>query len=106
MKKILSIILVILVFALLFTAYKYTVIRKGTSFYFMKKNPPTFQEAYVDVTDWTLKDYAKHPKISAFLVASGVKGTSIKVKDKLKLNIMDKIEKQKEEMEKVIDKEE
>jgi len=106
MKKIFNIILVILVLAMLFTAYKYTIIRKGTSFYFMKKNPATFQEIYVDITDWTLQDYAKHPKISAFLVASGIKGTSIKIKDKLKLNIMDKIEKQKEEMEKAIDKEE
>lgn len=102
MKKIINFILLLIVFAFLFTAYKYTVIRKGMSFYFMEKNPPTFEEVYVDVTDWTFKDYALHPKISAFLITQGVKKDTIEIKTK----IMDSIEKHKKEMEKMIKKEE
>ena len=101
MKKILNIVLLLIVFGFLFISYKYTVIRKGMSFYFMEKNPPTFQEVYVDVTDWTFKDYALHPKISAFLVAQGIKKNSIEIKTK----VMETIEKQKKEMEKMIEKE-
>ena len=102
MKKILNFILLLIVFAFLFTAYKYTVIRKGMSFYFMEKNPPTFQEVYVDVTDWTLKDYALHPGISAFLITQGVKKDTIEIKTK----VMETIEKHKKEMEKMIKEEE
>lgn len=101
MKKILNIVLLLIVFGFLFISYKYTVIRKGMSFYFMEKNPPTFQEVYIDVTDWTFKDYALHPKISAFLVAQGIKKNSIEIKTK----VMETIEKQKKEMEKMIEKE-
>ncbi len=102
MKKILNIVLLLIVFGFLFVSYKFTIIRKGMSFYFMEKNPPTFQEVYVDVTDWTFKDYALHPKISAFLVAQGIKKNSIEIKTK----VMETIEKQKKEMEKMIEKEE
>ncbi|BBB32676.1 hypothetical protein TTHT_1144 [Thermotomaculum hydrothermale] len=102
MKKVLNIILLLIVFTFLFTAYKYTVIRKGMSFYFMEKNPPTFQEIYVDVTDWTIKDYATHPKISAFLVTQGVKKKTIEIKSK----VLETIEKHKEEMKKMIEEEE
>ncbi len=102
MKKILSIVLLLIVCGLLFVSYKYTVIRKGTSLYFMPKNPPTFEEVYVDITDWTFKDYALHPKISAFLVAQGIKKNSIEIKTK----VIDTIEKHKEEMEKMIEEEE
>jgi len=98
MKKILNIILILIVLTLVFIAYKYTVIRKGMSFYFMEKHPPTFEEVYIDVTDWTIKDYALHPKISAFLVAEGVKKTTIDIKSK----VMESIEKHKKEMEKMI----
>lgn len=102
MKKIFNIILLLIVFGFLFLSYKYTVIRKGMSFYFMEKNPPTFEEVYVDVTDWTFKDYALHPKIAAFLVAQGIKKNSIEIKTK----VIDTIEKQKKEMEKMIEEEE
>ncbi len=101
MKKILSFLLIILTVVFIFTAYKYTIIRRGISFYFMEKNPPTFEEIYIDVTDWTFKDYAMHPKISAFLIAAGAKKKYIEIKT----DVMKKIEKNKKEMEKMIEKE-
>ncbi len=102
MKKVFTLILILLFAVLIYTAYTYTTIRKGNKFYFMKKNRPTFDEVYVDVTDWTFKDYAIHPEISAFLIASGVRGKYIKIKP----DIMKEIEKKKKEMEKMIEKEE
>ncbi len=102
MKKVFSFLLILLVAAFLYTSYKYTVIRKGTDFYFMEKNPPAFEEIYVDVTKWTFKDYALHPKISAFLAAKGVERTY----KKMKIKVLDAIEKHKKEMEKGIEESE
>ena len=102
MKKIFTLVLILIVAGFLYTSYKYTVIRKGMDFYFMEKTPPTFEEIYVDVTNWTFKDYALHPKISAFLVTKGVQRNY----KKIKIKVLDTIEKQKKEMEKAIEESE
>ncbi len=84
MKKFIALIIVVFVIAGgLFLSYSYLTIRKGSDFYFMKKDPGTFEEVYVDVSHWGPKDYVLNPKISAFLAMQGVKNTGKKFSDKV-----------------------
>jgi len=84
MKRLIALILVIFVVAAgLFVSYKYLTIRKGMDFYFMKKDPGTFEQVYVDVSHWGPKDYILNPKISAFLATQGVKNAGKNISDKV-----------------------
>lgn len=67
-KKTITVFILLIVLTISVGSYKYLLIRKGFHIYFMAKNPGTFEEIYYNVTDWKFTDYAKHPKVSAFLL--------------------------------------
>lgn len=112
MKRLIALILVIFVVAAgFFVSYKYLTIRKGGDFYFMKKDPGTFEQVYVDVSHWGPKDYVLNPKISAFLATQGVKKTGEKISDeveegweKIKDTVSDGAEKTKDAVEDGVEK--
>ena len=56
-----------------FFSYRYLVIRDGGQFHFMEKNPGTFDRVFVDVTDWTPRDYLMEPGIAAFLAGEKIR---------------------------------
>ncbi len=84
MKKFIALIIVIFVIAGgFFLSYRYLTIRDGSDFYFMKKDPGTLDQVYVDISHWGPKDYVLNPKISAFLATQGVKKAGSKLSDKV-----------------------
>lgn len=67
-KKLTALAILFLIIAIGVFNYKYLTLRNGLKFYFMPKKTGTFDEIYYNVTDWKFTDYAKHPKVSAFLI--------------------------------------
>jgi len=67
-KKAIALVILVVFTILLMVSYKYLTIQKGFNIYFMEKSHGTFDEVYYNVTDWKFTDYAKHPKISTFLL--------------------------------------
>jgi len=68
MKKAILIIIIAFLGIMTFVSYKYITIKNGFHFYLMEKSTGTFDEVFYDVTNWSAVDYAKHPKISAFIL--------------------------------------
>ncbi len=83
-----------------FLSYRYLVIRDGARFHFMEKSPGTFDRVYVDVTDWTPRDYLMHPGIAAFLAGEKIRKKGAVAKDK----VSDGIEKTKDAIKEGLDK--
>lgn len=85
MRRIITlVVLIVIIISFSFVSYRYLIIRNGMSVYFMEKSPHTFEQVYMDVTKWTFRDYALHPKISTFLAAKGVQRTGRNLEKKLK----------------------
>lgn len=74
-------IVVVLCAGIGFFSYRYLVIRDDGRFHFMEKDPGTFDRVYVDVTDWTPRDYLMHPGIAAFLAGEKIRNTGKDAKE-------------------------
>ena len=82
MKKLIGLLVVLLlVGGVGFVSYRYLVIRDGGNIYLMEKDPGTFDRVYVDVTDWTPKDFMMHPGIAAFIAGRKLQKTGNDLKD-------------------------
>jgi len=84
MKRIVIFVLLLaLAVGLGVVSYNYLTIRDGGRVYFMEKRTGTFDRVYLDVTDWSPADYLRHPKVSAFLAAKGIRKTGKRWKQAL-----------------------
>ena len=101
MKKLVGLLIVVaLCVCVGFISYRYLVIRDGGKVHFMEKNPGTFDRVYVDVTDWTPKDFMMNPGIAAFIAGKAITGTG----DDVKEAVRDGVEKAKDAVEEGFDK--
>lgn len=54
-----------------FTAFQFHVVRTDERVLLIKKPQADWHEAYVDVRNWTIRDWGDHPNLSRNLIASG-----------------------------------
>lgn len=57
--------------AIMFAAFQFHLIRTQQRFLLVRKQQADWRDAYVDVREWSYRDWTNHPRLSENLVAAG-----------------------------------